>query len=157
MTTHHRISFVTHSRPGSRRALNAVFALITGVLVILWPESLYYILGSFLVASGVLQLLLRAPSVLVVLPVVSGMFIFAFPNFIPYFFAFFLMTIGLGSLFTGGLTALGVLSVIAAVLLILFPEIISLIVATFLILYAVITLIALFQARKDPEQIVEIY
>jgi len=151
------IQFIMHQSSGRRRVLHALLAILTGILVLLWPDSLYYIIGSYLIATGLLYLFFRAPSVLVAASVVTGMFIFAFPSFIPYFFAFFLLVIGLGTLLSSGFTGLGVIPLIAAVLLILFPDIISIIVAAFLMLYGFTSIVAMIQSRRKNKEIIEVF
>lgn len=123
----------------------------------MWPDALYYILGSYLIATGLLFLIFRAPSLMIAASVVTGMFIFAFPAFIPYFFAFFLLVIGIGSLLSGGLTGFALFPLLAAVLLIAFPDIISIIVAAFLLLYGITSIIAMIQSRRNNKEIYEVY
>ncbi len=151
------IQFIMHSNSGKRRLFHAILALLTGVLVLLWPDSLYYIVGSYLIATGLLFLIFRAPSLMVAASVVAGMFIFAFPAFIPYFFAFFLLVIGIATLLGAGLTAFAVFPVLAAVLLILFPDIISIIVAVFLLLYGLTSIAAMIRSGNKDDEIVEVY
>lgn len=154
MATH--IHVIMNNNPGKRRALNSILAILTGVLILLWPDALYYILGSYLIATGLLSLLFRAPSFLVAASVVTGIFIFVFPSFIPYFFAFFLLVIGLGSLMSGGL-GLAILPLLAAALLLAFPDIISIIVAVFLLLYGITSIVAMIQSRRKDKEIIEVY
>lgn len=154
MATH--IHFVMNNNPGKRRVLHSVLAILTGILILLWPDALYYILGSYLIATGVLSLFFRAPSFLVAVSIITGIFIFIFPSFIPYLFAFFLLVIGLGSLLSGGI-GLALLPLLAAALLLAFPDIISIIVAAFLMLYGFTSIIALIQSRKKDKEIIEVY
>ncbi len=155
MATH--VQFIMQSNPGKRRVFHALLAILTGVLVMMWPDALYYILGSYLIATGLLFLIFRAPSLMIAASVVTGMFIFAFPAFIPYFFAFFLLVIGIGSLLSGGLTGFALFPLLAAVLLIAFPDIISIIVAAFLLLYGITSIIAMIQSRRNNKEIYEVY
>lgn len=155
MPTH--IQFITYNNTGKRRFFHAVLAILTGVLVLLWPDSLYYIVGSYLIATGLLFLIFKAPSLLVAASIVMGVFIFAFPAFIPYFFAFFLLVIGIGTMLSAGLTGFAIFPLLAAALLMLFPDIISIIVAVFLLLYGMTSIIAMIRSRKKDHDIVEIY
>ena len=155
MATH--VQFIMNNSSGKRRVFHALLAIITGVLVLLWPDALYYILGSYLIAAGLIFLVFRAPSLMVALSVVTGVFIFVFPAFIPYFFAFFLLVIGIGTLFSGGLTAIAFFPLLAAVLLIMFPDIISIIVAAFLLIYGITSIVAMIQSRKKNRKIIEVY
>ena len=152
-----QIHFIMHSNTGKRRVLHAILAIVTGVLVLLWPDALYYIIGSYLIATGLVFLVFRAPSVIVAASVVTGIFIFVFPSFIPYFFAFFLLVIGFGSLFSGGFTPFAVIPLLAAVLLIAFPDIISIIVAAFLLLYGFTSIFTMIQSRRKDKEIIEVY
>ncbi len=155
MTTH--IQFSINNNSGYRRVLHAILAILTGVLVMLWPDALYYIVGSYLIATGLVFLFFRTPSFMVAAPVVAGIFIFIFPAFIPYFFAFFLLVIGLGSLLSGGLTPFAVIPLAAAALLLMFPDIISIIVAAFLLLYGFTSIVAMIRSRQKDKDIVEVY
>ncbi|MDG5767172.1 DUF3096 domain-containing protein [Balneolales bacterium ANBcel1] len=155
MATH--IQFIMNNNSGKRRLFHSLLAILTGVLVLLWPDSLYYILGSYLIATGLVFLFFRTPSLIVAASVVTGVFIFAFPSFIPYFFAFFLLVIGIGSLLSGGLTGFAVFPLLAAVLLIMFPDIISIIVAAFLLLYGVTSIVSMIRSRNKDKEIIEVY
>ncbi len=154
MATH--IHVIMQNNPGKRRVVHSILAILTGILILLWPDSLYYILGSYLIATGILSLLFRAPSFLVAASIVTGIFIFIYPTFIPYFFAFFLLVIGLGSLLSGGF-GLAAIPLLAAALLLAFPDIISIIVAAFLLLYGFTSVFAMIQSRKKDEEIIEVY
>jgi len=154
MATH--IHFIMQNNSGKRRVFHSILAILTGILILLWPDALYYILGSYLIATGVLSLIFRAPSFLVAVSIVTGIFIFVFPSFIPHFFAFFLLVIGLGSLLSGGF-GLAVIPLLAAALLLAFPDIISIIVAAFLLLYGITSIVAMIQSRKKDEEIIEVY
>lgn len=151
------IQYVMKSNSGKRRVFHSIMAILAGLLIMSWPDALYYILGGYLIATGLLFMVFRAPSFFVAASVVTGIFIFAFPSFIPYFFAFFLLVIGFGSLFSGGLTGLAVIPLLAAVLLLVFPDIISLIIAVFLMLYGFTTIIAIVQSRRKDKEIIEVY
>ncbi len=154
MATH--IHFIMQKKTGKRRLFHSLLAILTGILILLWPDALYYILGSYLIATGVLSLVFRAPSFLVAVSIVTGIFIFIFPSFIPHFFAFFLLVIGIGSLLSGGF-ALAVIPLLAAGLLLAFPDIISIIVAAFLLLYGITSIVAMIQTRRKDEEIIEVY
>jgi len=154
MATH--IHVIMQKNSGKRRVFHSIMAILAGILILLWPDALYYILGSYLIATGVMSLVFRAPSFLVAVSIVTGIFIFVFPSFIPHFFAFFLLVIGFGSLLSGGF-ALAMIPLLAAALLLAFPDIISIIVALFLLLYGVTSIVAMIQSRKKDEEIIEIY
>ncbi len=145
-----------NNNPGKRRVFHSILAILTGILILLWPDALYYILGSYLIATGIMSLVFRAPSFLVAAAIVTGVFIFIYPSFIPYFFAFFLLVIGLGSLLSGGF-GLALIPLLAAGMLLAFPDIISFIVAAFLLLYGITSIVALFQSRKKDKEIIEVY
>ena len=151
------IQFILHNNTGKRRVFHAILAILTGVLVLIWPDSLYYIIGGYLIATGLMFLMFHAPSFMVAASVVTGIFIFVFPSFIPYFFAFFLLVIGLGTLFTAGFTGLAVLPLLAAILLLIFPDIISVIVAVFLLMYGFTSIIAMIRARSKKKEFIEVY
>lgn len=152
-----QLHIILRSNSGKRRLLHAFFAVLTGILVLLWPDALYYILGSYLIATGLLFLVFRAPSPLVAVAVVTGIFIFAFPKFIPYFFAFFLLVFGIGTLLGGGLSGFAVFPLLAAALLILFPDIISITVAVFLLIYGITSIIAMIRTAKKEHEIIEVF
>jgi hypothetical protein len=154
MATH--IHVIMNNNPGKRRVFHSILAILTGFLILLWPDALYYILGSYLIATGIMSLIFRAPSFLVAAAIVTGIFIFIFPSFIPYFFAFFLLVIGLGSLLSGGF-GLAVIPLLAAAMLLAFPDIISIIVAAFLLLYGFTSIITLIQSRSKDKEIIEVY
>ncbi len=154
MATH--IHVIMNNNPGKRRVFHSILAILTGILILLWPDALYYILGSYLIATGIMSLVFRAPSFLVAAAIVTGVFIFIYPSFIPYFFAFFLLVIGLGSLLSGGF-GLALIPLLAAGMLLAFPDIISFIVAAFLLLYGITSIVALFQSRKKDKEIIEVY
>lgn len=140
-----------------RRILHAIMAIITAILVLLWPASLYYIIGSYLIATGLLFLFFHAPTFMTALSMVTGFFIFIFPSFIPYLFAFFLLAIGLGTLLSVGFSGFAVIPLLAAFLLLAFPDIIAIIVALFLLLYGVATLTDLLRSRSKVKELTEVY
>lgn len=154
LATH--IHVLMNNNPGKRRTFHSLLAILTGLFILLWPDALYYFLGGYLIATGILSLIFRAPSFLVAAAIVTGIFIFVFPSFIPFFFGFFLLVIGIGSLLSGGF-GLAVLPLLAAVLLLTFPDIISLIVAAFLLLYGFTSIVALIRSRKRDSEIIEVY
>lgn len=152
-----QLQFIFQHDSGKRRIFHALLAFLTGILVLIWPDALYYIIGGYLIATGLIFLMFRAPSIIVAVPVVTGIFIFAFPSFIPYFFAFFLLVIGLGTLLSAGFTGLAVIPLLAAALLITFPDIISIIVAAFLLLYGVTSIAAMIRSWRKDKEIMEVY
>ncbi|MDI6400920.1 DUF3096 domain-containing protein [Balneolaceae bacterium ANBcel3] len=152
-----QFSVVTHHPSNQRRTLNAIMAILTGVLVLLWPEALYYILGSYLVATGLIYFFFRAPSFLTGTTILAGVLIFFFPFLIPFLFAFFLLMLGIGAFLSGGLTGFSVFPILAALMLIFFPDIISYIVAFFLLIYGITSIVSMFQAARKKDDIIEVY
>lgn len=149
--------FDSGTQKGKRRIVHSIIALLTGVLVMVWPGALYLIIGSYLMAIGVIFLLFRAPSFIVLVTMAMGLLIFMYPTFIPFFFGFFLLVTGLATLLGGGFTIVAVIPLSAALLLLLFPDIIALIIAAFLILYGAGSLMAMIRERRKKDDIIEVY
>lgn len=132
-----------------RRSLNALLALATGVLTVIYPTFLYLIVGGYLMALGILFLAFKTPPVIAAFPIVTSVLIFIFPELIPVTFAVFLGFFGLILLLSFGFTVLGVLTLIIAALIISNPDSIAYLIAAFLLLYGISNLIRIF--GKDEE------
>lgn len=130
-----------------RQTLNALLALATGILTLIYPNFLYLIAGGYLVALGILFVAFKIPSTYSALPIVAGVLIFIFPELIPVTFAAFLGLFGLVLLFAFQFSIVGVLTLIIALLIVMNPGSIAYLIATFLLIYAVSNLIQLYQQR----------
>lgn len=132
-----------------RRIFNALLALATGVLTLVYPSFLYLIAGGYLIALGLMFLYFKTPAVIAAFPIVTGVIIFLFPDVIPVTMAVFLGFFGLILLMSFGFVFMGILTLIIAALIISNPDSIAYLIAAFLLLYGVSNLIKLFQ--KDPD------
>ena len=132
-----------------RQILNALLALATGCLTLIYPNFLYLIAGGYLVALGVLFMAFRISPTLSAIPIVSGIVIFIFPELIPVTFAAFLGLFGFILLFGFQFALLGVITLIIALLIVMYPGSIAYLIATFLLIYSVSNLIRLYQDRKN--------
>lgn len=128
-----------------RRIFNALLALATGVLSLIYPNFLYLIAGGYLMALGLTFLYFKTPAVISAFPIVTGIIIFLFPEVIPVTMAVFLGFFGLILLMSLGFVFMGVLTLIIAALIIANPDSIAYLIAAFLLLYAVSNLFKLFQ------------
>jgi membrane-associated HD superfamily phosphohydrolase len=132
-----------------RQLLNALLALLTGGLTLIYPNFLYLIAGGYLVALGVLFMAFRISPTLSAIPIVAGIVIFIFPELIPITFAAFLGLFGIILLLGFQFAILGVITLIIALLIVINPGAIAYLIATFLLIYSVSNLIRLYQDRKD--------
>lgn len=147
-----------------RRIFNALLALATGVLTLIYPNFLYLIAGGYLIALGVMFLYFKTPAVIAAFPIVTGIIIFLFPEVIPVTMAIFLGFFGLILLMSFGFVFMGILTLIIAALIVANPDSIAYLIAAFLLLYGVSNLIKLFQQSsgddhrkrkpKDPNEII---
>ena len=147
-----------------RRIFNALLALATGVLSLIYPNFLYLIAGGYLIALGLTFLYFKTPAVISAFPIVTGVIIFLFPEIIPVTMAVFLGFFGLILLMSFGFVFMGVLTLIIAALIIANPDSIAYLIAAFLLLYGVSNLLKLFhdsgsgdsgsQKPKDRNEIV---
>lgn len=144
---HIRIQYKTRER----QILNALLALATGLLTLIYPNFLYLIAGGYLLALGILFIAFRIPPVLSAVPVVAGMLILIFPELIPVTFAVFLGLFGLMLLFVFRFALAGVLTLIIALLIAINPDSVAYLIALFLLLYAVSNLIRLYQDRQNQD------
>ncbi len=132
-----------------RRILNALLALLTGILTLTYPNFLYLIAGGYLVALGLVFIYARTPAVIAAIPILAGILIFAFPELIPITFAVFLGFFGLILLLAFQFSIMGFLTLIIAVLIIMNPDSVAYFIAAFLLLYGISNLIQLFQQRRN--------
>ncbi|SMO76946.1 hypothetical protein [Fodinibius sediminis] len=135
-------------KPRQQQFLNALLALGTGVLTLIYPNFLYLIAAGYLVALGLLFMAFRLPSVLSAIPIVTGVIIFIFPELIPITFAAFLGLFGFLLLFGFQFSIVGVLTLIIAALILMNPDSVAYLIATFLLVYAVSNLIRFYRNWK---------
>lgn len=127
----------------------AVLALATGVLALIYPQSLYLIAGGYLVALGALFFFFKLPSFISAIPIVTGAIIFIFPDLIPMTFAVFLGVFGLILLFSFSLTVIGILTLIIAALIFSNPDSVAYFIAAFMLLYGVNNILTAFRNRDN--------
>jgi hypothetical protein len=157
MATYYHISFQQH-KPKERTVLNALLAIATGVLTLLYPSFLYLIAGGYLIALGVVFIWFKTPAFIAGLPIVTGVIIFLFPEVIPIAFAIFLGFFGLILLLAFQFSVMGFMTLIIAVLIVMNPDSVAYLIAAFLLLYGVSNLIRFFRGddnRKGPDNIEE--
>ncbi|REL38830.1 hypothetical protein DYD21_02435 [Rhodohalobacter sp. SW132] len=135
-----------------RRILNAVLALATGVLTLIYPSFLYLIAGGYLIALGLMFLYFKIPAIIAAFPILFGALIFAMPDLIPISFAAFLGLFGLLLLLSFGFMFMGVLTLILAALILSNPDSVAYLIAAFLLLYGFSNLIKLFQKKSGGGQ-----
>jgi len=141
----------TPQKSKERQVLTALLALVTGVLVLIYPNFLYLIAGGYLVALGLMFMYARVPSFISGFPIVAGVLIFIFPELIPYTFALFLGFFGLIMLMGFQFAIMGFLTLIIAVLILMNPDSIAYFIAAFMLLYGISNLIRLFQNRNQGQ------
>lgn len=149
MFTQYRIQLQYKNR--QRQILNALLALVTGLLTLIYPNFLYLIGGGYLVALGLLFMAFRIPATLSALPIVTGVVIFIFPELIPVTFAAFLGLFGFILLLGFQFALIGVLTLIIAILIFMNPDSVAYLIATFLLLYAISNLIRIYHNSKSPD------
>lgn len=132
-----------------RQILNALLALLTGFLTLIYPNFLYLIAGGYLVSLGVLFIAFRLSSALAAIPIVTGILIFIFPELIPITFAAFLGLFGLILLFGFQFSIVGALTLIIALLIVMNPDSVAYLIATFLLIYAISNLIHFYRDWKS--------
>ncbi|WP_069131537.1 DUF308 domain-containing protein [Rhodohalobacter halophilus] len=147
MQFHFQISS-TPQKSRERQVLTALLALVTGALVLIYPNFLYLIAGGYLVALGLMFMYARIPAFIVGFPIVAGALIFIFPELIPYTFALFLGFFGLIMLMGFQFAIMGFLTLIIAVLILMNPDSVAYFIAAFMLLYGISNLIRLFQNRN---------
>jgi hypothetical protein len=124
---------------------NALLALATGILTLIYPNFLYLIAGGYLIALGALFIPFRIPTPLAAVPIIAGIIILIFPELIPITFASFLGLFGLLLLLSFGFAFIGGLTLVIALLIIINPDSVGYLAATFLLLYSVSNLIRLYR------------
>lgn len=134
-----------------RQILNALLALATGLLTLIYPNFLYLIAGGYLVALGILFMAFRIPATLSAVPIVAGVLIFIFPELIPVTFAAFLGLFGLILLFAFRFTLMGIITLLIAILIVINPDSVAYLIAVFLLLYAISNLIRYYQDWKNRD------
>lgn len=153
------INITIGRQPKERRVLNALLALVTGLLTLTYPNFLYLIAGGYLVALGLIFIWFRTPAVIAALPMLTGVLIFIFPELIPITFAVFLGFFGLIMLMGFQFAFMGLLTLLIAILIIMNPDSVAYLIAAFLLLYGISNLIRIFQENRnrqddDPDVIV---
>jgi uncharacterized membrane protein HdeD (DUF308 family) len=141
------------NRGGKTDLLSAILAIIAGVSALIWPSYLYYIVGGFLIAIGLIFAFFQFSSVLSAGSVLAGAFIIVKPSLIPYGFAFFLVVLGVTLMFSVGFSVLGILSLLMALVLISNPGSIAILIGVFLLFYGVNQTIKYFQGRRGGQNI----
>lgn len=147
MLKEYRIQFQYKTR--ERQILNALLALATGVLTLIYPNLLYLIAGSYLVALGVLFIAFRIPAALAAVPIVTGIIIFIFPELIPITLALFLGLFGFMLLFGFQFSIIGIFTLIISVLIFTNPDSVAYLIATFLLLYGISNLIRFYRNWRN--------
>lgn len=120
-----------------RQQINALLALLTGVLTLIYPDFLYLIAGGYLVALGLLFVIFQLPAAISALPIIAGTLIFIFPDLLPVTFGLFLALFGLLMLFAFQFSVFGAFTLIIALLTFINPDWIAYLIASFLLLYGV--------------------
>lgn len=146
------MSFNFSSNTRKPDLLNAVLAIIAGISALVWPNYLYYIVGGFLIAIGLIFTFFQFSSVLSAGAVLAGAFIIIKPSLIPYGFAFFLIVLGLTLLISGGISVLGILSLLLAAWLISNPGSIAILIGIFLLFYGLNRFIRYFQGLQKSKE-----
>lgn len=153
MQQYFRIDIDYKSR--ERRILNALLALVTGLLTLSYPTFLYLIVAGYLVALGLVFFYARTPAIIAGVPMITGILIFIFPELIPITFAVFLGFFGLILLMAFQFTLMGFITLLIAVLIVMNPDSVAYFIAAFLLLYGVTNLIKLFQQPRDRSGLVQ--
>ena len=144
MLTTYRIEINENNRQ-RHHLWNALLALATGILTLIYPNFLYLIAGGYLIGLGALFLPFRIPKPLAAIPIVAGILIILFPELIPITFASFLGLFGLLLLLSFGFAFVGGLTLVIALLILINPDSVGYLIATFLLIYAVSNLIRLYK------------
>lgn len=147
MQFHFQISSQHKSR--ERQILTALLALVTGALVLIYPNFLYLIAGGYLIALGFMFIYVRIPPFFAAIPMVAGTLIFLFPELIPITFALFLGFFGLMLLMAFQFAVMGFLTLIIAVLILMNPDSVAYFIAAFMLLYGLSNLIKLVQDKRN--------
>lgn len=140
-----------HHKPRTRRVLNAILTLVTGVLTLILPEFLYLIAGAYLLSLGLMFIAFKLPGPMAGLPLVAGALILIFPDLIPITFASFLGLFGIMTLFALQFAFLGVFMLVTAVLIIMNPDSVAYFIAFFMLVYATSNLISFYREWSGRE------
>ena len=146
MFEEYRIEISSESRQS--QILNALLALVTGLLTLIYPNFLYLIAGSYLIFLGIIFIAFKVSPTLSALPIVAGLLIFIFPELIPITLAGFLGLFGLLLLFAFQFAVIGVITLVIALLVVMNPDSIAYLVATFLLLYAISDFIRYYRKKQ---------
>lgn len=149
MQQYFRINIEYKSR--ERRILNALLALVTGILTLTYPTFLYLIAGGYLVALGLVFMYARTPAIITAFPILTGILIFIFPELIPITFAVFLGFFGLILLMAFQFSFMGFITLLIAILIVMNPDSVAYFIAAFLLLYGITNLIKLFQKPQKSD------
>lgn len=147
MFEQYRIEISSESR--NSQVLNAILALVTGLLTLIYPNFLYLIAGSYLLLLGIIFIAFKVSPSLSALPIVAGLLIFIFPELIPYTIAGFLGLFGFLLLFAFQFAVIGVITLVIALLVFTNPGSIAYLVAIFLLLYAISDFIRFYQKYSE--------
>ncbi|MEX0944581.1 MAG: hypothetical protein WDZ38_02840 [Balneolaceae bacterium] len=154
MMNHYQVN--TTYKISERRFLNALLAIVTALLTLVYPNFLYLIAGGYLMVLGLMLIYFRLPAPISALPLISGVLIFIFPELIPYTFAVFLGFFGLIFLMAFQFAILGFITLIIALLIILNPEWVAYLIAAFLLLYGISDLIRYIRFKQESSDFPEI-
>ncbi len=137
------------TRPGKHNILSAILAILAGAAALIWPNYLYYIVGGFLIAVGLIFAFFQFSSIVSAGAVLAGAFIIVKPALIPYGFAFFLIVLGVSLLLSVGFSVMGILSLLLAAWLISNPGSIAVLIGIFLLFYGLNNLIKYIQSKTS--------
>lgn len=143
-----QIQITVHRRSGQRKLFNALLALATGVLALIWPNLIYYFVGGYLIALSMILLYFKVSNFLSALAALTAVLIFLLPELIPYTFAFFLGVFGLTFLMMQ-LTIPGFVTLLFAILIVMNPGSVAYMIGAFLLLYGFIHLVNLIQESRQ--------
>jgi hypothetical protein len=132
----------------TRRVVNGLVALATGILTLIRPDMLTTIIAAYLIASGLIAFFFRSAMFTGAAAITAGIFIFAFPNLIPYAFAIFLLIMAFGSIMSGGLSFFGIIAFIFALVIISDPNLVKYGIAAFLVFYGVFSIFGWVQRKR---------
>ncbi len=142
------IQITVRRESGQRKALNALLALATGALALLWPNLIYYIVGGYLIALGLIFFYFRISNFITAVCFFTALLIFLLPELIPFTFAFFLALFGTTMLIAFKLAPVGIISLLFAGLIIAYPGSVAYMIGAFLMLYGFTHLINLIQESR---------
>jgi len=143
------VQIVVNRKSGQHTFINALLAIITGILTLVYPQFLYMIAGAYLIVTGLVFFFFNFNTFLTAVTILAGILIYIFPNFIPYTFAFFLLILGITTAMSGGLSFIGIISILLAVLLLSVPGSIAYFIAAFMLLYGIKNVLDLIQASRN--------